>query len=372
MELNSNIEWWNYYVDYDQLKKLFPSTPLDPSYHSTNQQGESSSLLPTTRPTNKYATPEQFRFALDKEREKVTEFYKQKEGELHQNLDLLIDEISVLEARDLGTDDVIKEEDEDERSNVDEEEGHTSEGEALINYRNSIFASPAAGAVRPKYRPRYSLLGRLGGFGRRRSTIKNSDGADILEAAYAPALSRRRSSSQNRMLASVSTLEGVQEEGSMSPRSNLRPPGIKRQVSIDDDGLRSEANHDRRTSVSSASSHEPDFWSTRKTVLSLGLVEMEEEDIPSFVFSRPRLNGDAEGDAENGASDERPVFVWTANNDYSTVVRIGFKKRIAALWLEAYALKQYVDLNLTAFEKILKKFDKNTGNKVNLALVYPS
>jgi hypothetical protein len=73
-----------------------------------------------------------------------------------------------------------------------------------------------------------------------------------------------------------------------------------------------------------------------------------------------------EGESANG-DDGRAVFVWTANNDYATVVRIGFKKRISALWLEAYALKQYVDLNLTAFEKILKKFDKNTGNKVSPA-----
>jgi phosphate transporter len=40
------------------------------------------------------------------------------------------------------------------------------------------------------------------------------------------------------------------------------------------------------------------------------------------------------------------------------------KKRISALWLDLYALKQYVDLNLTAFEKILKKYDKNTNSKL--------
>jgi phosphate transporter len=48
-------------------------------------------------------------------------------------------------------------------------------------------------------------------------------------------------------------------------------------------------------------------------------------------------------------------YIWTANSDYGKVVRIGFKKRIAALWLEGNSLGQYTELNMTAFEKILKK-----------------
>jgi phosphate transporter len=306
---------------------------------------------------------EQFRFALDKEREKVTAFYKSKEAELHGSLDALIDEVSVLEARDLGTDDVIKEEDEDD-GDVDDEEGHASEGEGLLSPR----IPPNQQHVRPKYRPRTSILGRLGAFGRRRKA-PTSDGADILEAAFAPSLARRRSSSQNRMQASVSTLGATQEEGPSSPSTKSQPPGIRRQISIEGDAP--GGGHDRRTSVSSASSHEPDIWSTRRRHLSLGLVEMEEEDVPHFVFSHSHHEDENGGqdDPEHGVpARDGPVFVWTANNDYATVVRIGFKKRIAALWLEAYALKQYVDLNLTAFEKILKKFDKNTGNKVRISV----
>jgi hypothetical protein len=34
LELNSNIEWFDKYVDYDGLKKLFPNEPFDPSYQS--------------------------------------------------------------------------------------------------------------------------------------------------------------------------------------------------------------------------------------------------------------------------------------------------------------------------------------------------
>jgi phosphate transporter len=76
---------------------------------------------------------------------------------------------------------------------------------------------------------------------------------------------------------------------------------------------------------------------------------------PIIAMSRYHQNQNENAEDESGEMEQRPVYVWTANNDYGTVLRIGFKKRISAVWLEAYALKQYVDLNLTAFEKILKK-----------------
>ena len=337
---------------YDALKKLFPSTPLDPSYHSTQDQQESSSLLPVSRPQAKYATPDQFRAALDKEKEKVIAFYKTKEDELHRSLEILEDEVLVLEDRDLGTDDVIKEEDEDE-GDPDDEDGDRSEGEALLSPRINPNATPA----RPKFQPRRSIFNRFtaGLGGRRRKGVKTIDQADILEAALAPPLDRRRSSSmpRNGMMASVSTLGGASQaagpdEGSsssplLSSARSMPKLGGRRSSEMEHDD---SGGHDRRTSISSNSSH-GEFWSARRRHLSLGLVQMDEDDVPSFA------RGD-DVDA-NGFDGARPTFVWTANNDYATVVRIGFKKRISALWLEAYALKQYVDLNLTAFEKILKK-----------------
>lgn len=351
---------------YDALKKLFPSTPLDPSYHSI--QEESSSLLPTSRPRNKYATPEQFRGALDKERQKVETFYRAKEDELHRTLGLLEDEVLSSEYRDLGTDDVIKEEDEDEDADDDDEDGaERSEGEALL--ASPKQATVPAPAMRPKYRPKSSFLNRLAPSfgGKRRKSVMPVDEADLLEANYQPTLGRR-SSSQNtsRMLASVSTLGTPQDEMS-SP--NLKARGsLSKQRSIDvlsdDPANGSGHGHDRRTSMSSNSSHEHDFWNGRRRHLSLGLVQLDDSDIPSAVLkAMTRDSQDGNGDMAG-----RAIFVWTANNDYATVTRIGFKKRLTALWLEAYALKQYVDLNLTAFEKILKKFDKNTGNKVRLAI----
>lgn len=357
---------------YDALKKLFPSTPLDPSYHSI--QEESSSLLPTSRPRNKYATPDQFRGALDKEREKVEVFYRAKEEELHRTLTVLIDEVSGLEYRDLGTDDVIKEEDEDEVDDDDEDAaGERSEGEGLLASPKYATVPPPA-AMRPKYRPKSSFFNRLApGFlgKRRKSAFPSVDEADVLESSYPPPLGRRSSSqnNSNRLAASVSTLGTPQEEsGPFSPHMKARGSVSKRR-SIDgssDEGPINSHGHDRRTSISSNSSHgEPDFWHGRRRHLSLGLVQMDGSDVPPAASKQFNSTDYEDGDGIGGGEDGRAVFVWTANNDYATVVRIGFKKRITALWLEAYALKQYVDLNMTAFEKILKKFDKNTGNKVS-------
>jgi len=331
---------------YDALKKLFPSTPLDHSYHSTQQ--ESSALLPTSRPRQKYATPEQFRQALEKEKEKVIAFYRSKEQDLHHSLDVLEDEVMDLEDRDLGTDDVIKEEDEDEED--DDDEGEQNEGEGLL------APKPTATPFRPRYRPRPSLFTRFSAFGKRRKGATTHDQADILEASLAPAPRRRTSSLQTPkadMIASVSTLGPTQEEGSMSPsmRAKLGPRLDRRVSEMDSEGGTTGGGPDRRTSVSSNSSHgeNSDFWSTRRRHLSLGLVQLDVDDIPLAVRNH---SNDAE---ESQGEQPRPAFVWTANNDHATVLRIGFKKRISSLWLEAYALKQYVDLNMTAFEKILKK-----------------
>jgi len=78
---------------------------------------------------------------------------------------------------------------------------------------------------------------------------------------------------------------------------------------------------------------------------------MDASEVPEFQPAPVEV----ETEEEEEEDESRPVFVWTGTNDHATVMRIGFKKRISAVWLEAYALKQYVELNLTAFEKILKK-----------------
>jgi phosphate transporter len=219
-----------------------------------------------------------------------------------------------------GLEETIKEEPEDEDEEGDEE------GELLQGAQSRT--SPR----RPMNRSRTSMFGRLGAWGsRRKSFMPGAHETDLAEAAIPPTtrLAPRRSLSLSQHSQSAS---GMEESGSGVAKHTRRASDLD---SNDEGG----PSFVRRPSSASNSSHERDiFYPRRGKVQALGLVEMDLAELP-----------------DQADSDEGPVYVWTGTNDHATVMRIGFKKRISVIWLEAYALKQYVDLNLTAFEKILKK-----------------
>lgn len=333
-------------ASYDALKKLFPSTPLDPAYLATQQQNESSSLLPLHRrqAKHKWATADEFRAALDRERQKVEDFYKTKYAALQDSYDLLEQEIRGLEDADSGADATIKEEDEDEDdSDREQEEG---EGDALIPHAAGTSDRHAV-PVRPTTARRESLMKRLTTGYKGRRTRPGQHEADILESHLPNKLGSTRSRSSDGRLAGSTTL--TNDSGEVS--APIKRSRTRRSSDLDssEDGTGVGTRRERRSSVSSMSSHEQELLFTgRSRYHSLGLKEMDEAVIPGFIKS-------VRGNDEETGADQRPIWIWTANNDYGTVLRIGFKKRISAIWLEAYALKQYVELNLTAFEKILKK-----------------
>lgn len=324
------------YVSYDALKKLFPSNPLDPSYFSTQQHQESSSLLPVTRTgSDKWASPEEFRQALDRERKKVEDFYNGKLNEIRSSFDQLEDEVREMEDRELGQD-VIKEEDEDD----DDEDGEGGrETDGLI--------SPGAPVRPPTVRNRSSFMNRMApSMGRRRKSILPSAAGTNHEAdLHEPQLRTSRSRSTGRLSFSVDENSNTSHKAAAQARRSS-------DVESSDDG---PSNHprERRTSLSSTSSHErePEFGSlsARTRLQSLGLVLMDPSEVPDWLW-RPQ-GRDVEEDAEH----RDPVYIWTGTGNYGTFARISLKKKISRVWLDCYSLKQYVDLNLTAFEKILKK-----------------
>ena len=365
LELNSNIEWWNHYVEqvlsgltgclrhlthccssYDGLKKLFPSTPLDPSYHSTQQHQESTTILPTHNSTSldKWATPDEFRQALDRERNKVADFYRSKVQELEHSLELLEQEVTMLEDRDLGTDDVIKEEDE-------EEEEEDDDGNRATESHGLLDSQVPATSSKPPVKSRTSMFARLAPpFGRSKRKRTGRHEADILEASLGDmGRVRSRSTSVGMDQSIASGFPG--DERLNITNSTGRVPAPKRGRRSSDMESFDDGNGmlDRRTSISSASSHERDASRPLLRFHSLGLVHMDPVSVPTNM-----TNGYGEGE-EQGVRMRETVLIWTANNQYGIVLRIGFKKRISAIWLDTYSLKQYVELNLTAFEKILKK-----------------
>lgn len=308
LELNSNIEWWEKYVDYDGLKKLFPAEPFEPSYHrasGTHDDPEGSPLLGGENGGG--VSQDEFSAACDRERNKVVDFYAEKERELDEDFERLQKEIQILEQRELEEIGPIAEVDE-ETDEEDDARRHNDSSD------DSDHEGQAGAGQRPRTLGRHpSLISRLRrGIGSLGQNEESRDEADLLEAALAPAIQQSQQNSRKR---------------SRSRNNNQ------------DESLlgKSPARRSHRLSVSSTGSS---AGVSRRGRRHLGLVPMNHES--------------GEGDA----------YIWTANTDYGKVLRIGFKKRIATLWLDANSLKQYVDLNLTAFEKILKKFDKNTHSSL--------
>lgn len=311
---------------YDGLKKLFPSEPFDPSYRltqSSSRDPESSPLIPASERPG--ASEEDFTAACDKERNKVIEFYKEQEKEIETAFATILTEVRTLEDREL--EDVIEEEEED----LEDDDQTTPRPPP----------SPQA-AMKPRpsgiFRKLSAFQSRMGGSDVRR------DEADLLEAALTPAVQREQSRNRSHSTA------GRRNRLLSTPNGGHRKLG-------------SSDYSDRRLSTSSASSGGQGSNGYMTYRGHLGLVPMD-KNLTDSIFSSgsinpfgnpPRLNG-GEGEASFGQDAEGYInYIWTANSDYGKVLRIGFKKRIAQIWLDGNSLRGYAELNLTAFEKILKK-----------------
>ncbi|KAJ9107551.1 hypothetical protein QFC21_001010 [Naganishia friedmannii] len=385
LELNSNFEWFDKYVDYDGLKKLFPNEPFDPSYHrgrpGAGRDEEEGSPLLQAGDERGGASQEEFIAACDRERNKVIEFYKDKEQELTENFRTLQHEIKLLEDREL--EDVIEEEDEDEEDEEAEQgpngdrtdinspparpaglitngPSHTRlpedarrlshDDQRLIDVEGASSSPPGANtAAAPGF------FKRFGAFGRSSSDTK--DETDLLEAALSPAvLQQYQLGGRNTSGKSRSRSRSVHPASPHAKNGSNTGPSPKFKRSVSDYELPSPGmaptTREHRLSVSSASSGGGAGHGYRFRG-NLGLIPMDNTGLADSMISA----SSAQGGTSNLGS-----FIWTANSDYGKVVRIGFKKRIAALWLEGNSLGQYTDLNMTAFEKILKKYDKNTNS----------
>jgi phosphate transporter len=207
-------------------------------------------------------------------------------------------------------------------------------------------------------RKRGSIFGKLPSFPRR-SSVTN-DSADVIQSSLPAEV--RSSSSRQRSRSLVVTGSSTEDElassrdlgasnPQLSPRAKHRSRALSDLSSADD-------HFDRRGSMSSISSG-GGLWRSTRRAHKLGLQPMDPSTYPEWLKDELAKGSDVES-----ASTKHIHYSWKGNTDYATVLRIGMKKRITALWLDLYALKQYVDLNFTAFQKILKKYDKNTNSKL--------
>ena len=267
---------------------------------------------------------------------------------MQRTLENTEDEVAREEELELEQDDTIKEEDEDE-------DGITAmESSNLMGSVSSPLPSPmrlTTGKSRSGFFSRLKPQ-----IPRRRPSHINTHEADLLEGAVPSARVRSRSTDRGARGSMYGpptqrSVSNTTEEGDVmgSPTRSGKVPLPKGRRASDMES--SEA--DRRLSMSSASSHEGDIaWPKARGYGTLGLTPMDVSSLPDWAQESVT---DLEEGGNGIASSRPPIFVWKGDGHKAQMLRIQFKKRIAALWLEAYGLKQYVDLNLTAFEKILKK-----------------
>lgn len=281
---------------------------------------------------------------MDKERTKVATFYESKLAELRASTDVLQGEVSSIEQRELQADEdeVIREENEYEIETGEDEDA---------DERANLLGSLPSPAVLSSVKKRGSIFGKLPQLGRR-SSVTN-DSADVFQSSL-PADVRTSQSRQRARSQSLGVGPMDEEAPPLSPRTPRHRSRAMSDLSSADD------HFDRRGSLSSLSSGGGLWRSTpSRRAHKLGLVPMDPSAYPDWLKDEI-----AKGGSDPESATKHVYYIWKGNSDYATVLRIGMKKRMTALWLDLYALKQYVDLNFTAFQKILKKYDKNTNSKL--------
>ncbi|KAK4050233.1 low-affinity phosphate transporter [Microbotryomycetes sp. JL201] len=317
---NAAPAWQGNYLNYDSLKAAiyrFEKQALEPpptEYRDDEQTAaaaddlEGQRLLANSGSTatnsTKQAHEKLFRKLLDQELHKITEFYVDKERELLGDVAMLQTDIERLEeeASGMSGPGVTSGASSDEDGAGDDDDDDGEEEEGAGDSRTSKLLKSVFSNPR-----KYDEARRAG----RRAKIQRS---------MSGSRDRLRTKQRKRALSSASAasdLLDLEEEPTAETEtriengnSSLSPPG--------------PAQNLRR--MQSATSR---FSGRRRSVID-------------------------DDDVEDGG--------WTGASDWAIDTRIMLKRRISALFTSLTELKQYVELNYTGFNKILKKYDKITNS----------
>ncbi|KAM0786287.1 hypothetical protein ACM66B_001766 [Microbotryomycetes sp. NB124-2] len=338
---NAAPAWQGNYLNYDSLKAAiyrFEKQALEPpptQYRDDDDEQPASSaagqaasnghdddlesqrLLANSGSTATHSTRLQheklFRKLLDQELNKISDFYVDKERELLGDVAMLQADIERLEEEASGmsgpgvTSGASSDEDganENDDDDDDDENGGDSRTSKLLK---SVFSNPRkydearrAGRRAKANRSMSSSRDALR-TKRKRALSSASAGSDLLDLEEEPAE------------APAQLENGARASDSLSPP---RPsPPLRRVQSATS---RASTNQQRRRS------------------LSRHATDLDDDEIE-----------------EAG---------WTGASDWAIDTRIMLKRRISALFTSLTELKQYVELNYTGFNKILKKYDKITNS----------
>ncbi|KAJ9475297.1 Low-affinity phosphate transporter PHO91 [Pseudozyma hubeiensis] len=332
LQFNAVPDWADKYVAYSNLKKTIymmeKELPSEPNATYSDLEHESSGLLQDadTSETDRAFVP-----LLDKELNKIVEFYLEKDAELRADLQQLKDDVERTENEDfeLDSDFGLSDDDDDEEA-VDT----VRTGKASANRRPSIddvFSQPSKynEASRQEQRMRESS-------GPSRS---RKDSRATIEDGSTPARppnSRNRSSQLLDQSADSADIGGDASGFAKRARSGSNASQM--------------ASKARWGSI---------FGKKPVRRRSLGLM-LAGDDAANGAQDRLAPGSSDAGDSSYAGGDVKPMSIWTADNDYAIDMRITFKKRITDLFVTFSELKQFVQLNETGMRKILKKYDKIT------------
>lgn len=334
LQFNSVPDWADKYIAYSHLKKTIyimeKELPSVPNAPYSDVENESSGLLSNAETSD---TDRTFVPLLDKELNKIVEFYLGKEAELKADLQQLKDDLERTENEDFQDDSDygISDEDDDDEELIDT----VRTGKASANRRNSledVFNQPR------KYNQasRQEQRMREGGSSRTRK-----DSRATLEDGTNPSRPpNNRNRSSGLLDSSAADISATGDTSGFAKRTRSS----------------SNASQSGRARWASIFGKKP----TRRRSLGLILANGANNEDPANSQDRLNAPGSSDpGDSSLGG-DGKTVSIWTAENDYAIDIRITFKKRITDLFVALSELKQFVQLNETGMRKILKKYDKIT------------
>ncbi|CEQ41667.1 SPOSA6832_03405 [Sporobolomyces salmonicolor] len=332
-----------------------PSKPRSTSLRSP--PSEPKALPPRTPMNQTSRLMQEARQMLDKELNKITEFYSAKEMELLGDFVLLKEDLERLREEEGSY--TSNEEDHRGRatSGASDSEDEDEEGEGfrkvLTNPRRYDAATRAG---RKTMRPR---LGRTVSSGESGSRNRDRERAPIKP---------NRVGNRARALSSASEtgdLLGLDEALDEEDLNGEGAPAARDRTSVDNgvpadllqpDDFPSRPEYSPRHSASSQQpSHTNNY---RKRTAGARGARGRSRMSASLLTTEEELGGVGGGG------------VWDGLSDWAIDTRIMYKRRLAALFTSLSELKQYVDLNYTGLSKVLKKYDKITGS--NLRSTYMS
>ncbi|GAA5910816.1 hypothetical protein JCM6882_003435 [Rhodosporidiobolus microsporus] len=402
---NAVPEWTNHYLAYDALKAQiykFEKQAVQQQAQAQQSGGGPPTLYrdeetdveaaagagQTTEEASKEANERVFTRLLDKELNKITEFYVEKERELLNDLVLLKEDLERLR---------------------EEEEDLSPFSDADADHPHAVHHARGRGR-------RSSTSGRGSSAARATSGASDSEdegeggeGEDGEEGEDDGPMARRQKGAFERAFADPREYDAATRAGRKSGRGGVGPAGRRKSASsaaagggkrrlsrgmmssaseandligleeADDDGDDGLADASAISAVgdanggASADAAEPLFSpsSQQRRRQSYPSAAPALRARPSFGTRRGLSGGNKMGhsilsahEAATEGENEAPGGVWDGLSDWAVDQRIMYKRRLAGVFTSLSELKQFVDLNYTGLSKVLKKFDKITSSSL--------